>query len=98
MQAMDTSGALVGEFAPNEPGRGGTLRWGGRELTLRATGSIWQERYALLDGRRELGRFAGRRWGRRPVRGSLVDDATFEPGLVLFAAFVVRGLAEYAAQ
>ena len=57
-----------------------------------------QERYALEDGGRELGRFHGKSWGGTPVRMRVRDDAALEPGLLLFAAFVVRGLAEYAAQ
>jgi hypothetical protein len=68
------------------------------ELALRAVGNLWQERYALVDGRRELGRFRGRSWGRTPVRISHPDDTALEPGLLLFVAFVVRGLGEYAMQ
>jgi hypothetical protein len=36
--------------------------------------------------------------GRTPVRVRLTAGAALEPGLLLFAAFVVRGLAEYAVQ
>jgi len=72
--------------------RGGALRWAGRELALRPA-SRWRERYALADGDRELAVFDGRGWDRRPVRVSVDDAAAGEPGLVLFAAFVVRGLA-----
>jgi hypothetical protein len=39
----------------------------------------------------------GRSWGRRPVRITVEDFAALEPGLLLFTAFVVRGLAEDAA-
>ena len=48
---------------------------------------------ALADGDRELATFDGKGWGRRPVRVTIGGEAS-EPGLVLFAAFVVRGLAE----
>jgi hypothetical protein len=36
---------------------------------------------------------AGGGWGRRPVRVTVDDPGETEPGLILFAAFVVRGLA-----
>jgi hypothetical protein len=36
----------------------------------------------------------GRGWGRRPVKVSVDDPDALEPGLLLFAVFVVRGLAE----
>jgi len=65
---------------------------------LSATGgrpaASFRERYALLDGDRELALLEGKSWGRRPVRLSVATDAAVEPGLLLFAAFVVRGLAE----
>jgi hypothetical protein len=83
----------VGEFQPNSLRRGGALRWGGRRLMLRPAASF-RERYALLDGDRELALLEGKSWGRRPVRLSVATDAAVEPGLLLFAAFVVRGLAE----
>ncbi len=68
------------------------LSWAGRELALRPA-SRWRERYALADGDSELALFDGRGWGRRPVRVSVNDTSAVEPGLLLFAAFVVRGLA-----
>ena len=52
--------------------------------------------YALADGDRELALFDGRGWGKRPVRITVGEDS-IAPGLLLFAAFVVRGLAEDAA-
>src|SRR5688572_23935943 len=53
IEATDEAGAVVGEFEPRTIRRGGTLRWAGRELTLRPASS-WRERYALADGEREL--------------------------------------------
>ena len=53
MRATRPDGSLAGEFVPRDLRRGGTLRWGGRELTLRPASS-WRERYALADGDREL--------------------------------------------
>ena len=72
--------------------RGGTLRWAGRELRLRPAGA-WRERYALADGERELVVLEGKSWGRSPVKVTVDDPQSLESGLLLFAAFVVRGLA-----
>ena len=93
VQAIDTAGVVVGEFEPNAVRRGGKLRWNGRELTLRAASS-WRERYALAGGDRELAVLDGKGWGSRPVKVTIiVEPDAVEPGLLLFAAFVVRGLA-----
>lgn len=93
IEATDSSGTADGAFGPRGLRRGGTVRWAGRELTLRPASS-WRERYALAEGDRELAVLDGRGWGRRPVRITLDDPAAVEPGLLLFAAFIVRGLAE----
>ena len=93
IQATDATGAVVGEFEPRTIRRGGAIRWAGRELSLRPA-SAWRERYALADGDRELALLDGKGWGRRPVRVSIDDPGAVEPGLLLFATFVVRGLAE----
>jgi hypothetical protein len=93
IQATDAAGTAVGEFEPSSFRRGGKLRWAGRELTLRPA-SRWRERYALADGDRELAVLDGKGWGRRPVKVTVDDPGAVEPGLLLFAVFVVRGLAE----
>jgi hypothetical protein len=93
IEATDATGSLVGSFEPRKLRRGGALRWGGRELELRSA-SRWKERYALADGDRELAVLDGKGWGKRPVKITLDDPDLVEPGLLLFAAFVVRGLAE----
>jgi hypothetical protein len=93
IQATDATGVMVGEFEPRTLRRGGALRWAGRELSLRPA-SAWRERYGLADGDRELAIFDGKGWGRRPVKVDVEDLGALEPGLVLFATFVVRGLAE----
>lgn len=93
IQATDGAGAVVGEFEPRKLLRGGTLLWDRRELMLRPA-SRWRERYALAQGDRELAVFDGKGWGRRPVTVTIDDPGSVEPGLLLFAAFVVRGLAE----
>jgi hypothetical protein len=93
IEAVDAAGMTVGEFEPNTLRRGGAVRWDGRELTLRPA-SMWRERYALADGEHELVVLDGKGWGKRPVKVSIEDPAAIEPGLLLFAAFVVRSLAE----
>ncbi len=91
--ATDALGTVVGEFEPRGLHRGGTVRWAGRELTLRPASS-WRERYALADGDLELAVLDGKGWGSRPVSVTVDDSRAVEAGLLLFAAFVVRGLAE----
>jgi hypothetical protein len=93
IEAADAAGAVVGAFEPRTMRRGGALHWRGRELALRPA-SRWRERYAIADGDRELAILDGRAWGKRPVRVTVEDPGALEPGLLLFAAFVVRGLAE----
>jgi hypothetical protein len=91
-EATDHAGAVVGRFGPQGWRRGGPLWWDGRELALEPSSS-WRERYALRGGDRELALLEGKGWGRRPVRIRLTDPGT-GPGLLLFAAYVVRSLAE----
>ena len=91
-EATDTAGGVVGRFGPEGWKRGGPLWWDGRELALKPS-SAWRERYALVEGDRELALLEGKGWGRRPVRIRL-DDPTVDPALLLFAAYVVRLLAE----
>jgi hypothetical protein len=93
VDATDAAGATVGTFEPGSLRRGGALRWGDRRLVLRPAASF-RERYSLMDGDRELALLEGKSWGRRPVRLTVAADTAVEPGLLLFAAFVVRGLAE----
>ena len=91
--ALDETGATVGRFEPRSIRRGGEIAWRGRELSLRPA-SAWRERYALAEGETELALLDGKSWGRRPVAVTVDDSAALEPGLLLFAAYVVRGLAE----
>ena len=93
VEATDLAGTLVGEFEPRSIRRGGLLRWAGRELELRPASS-WRERYALADGDAELALLDAKGWGKRPVKVTLDDPETIDPGLLLFAAFVTRALAE----
>jgi hypothetical protein len=93
IQATDAAGTVIGEFEPRTLRRGGVVRWAGGELALRPA-SRWRERYALAEGDRELAVLDAKGWGKRPVKVTVADAAAIEPGLLLFAAFVVRGLAE----
>ena len=95
VDATDVTGSQVGTFEPHGLRRGGVLRWNGRELALRPA-SAWRERYALADGDAELATVESKGWGRRPVKVVVEDDATLEPGLLLFSVYVVRGLGEEA--
>jgi len=93
IEAVDEAGSPVGTFEPRSIRRGGVLTWAGRELALRPAASF-RERYALADGERELALLDGKGWGKRPVEVTVDDSDAVEPGLILFATFVVRGLAE----
>jgi hypothetical protein len=92
IEAVDAGGGLAGTFEPRAWHRGGTLSWEGRDFAL-SPASVFRERYALSDDRRELALLDGHSWGRRPVRITLEDRAAIDAGLLLFAAFVVRSLA-----
>lgn len=92
LKASDASGASVGEFEDRSFGRGGTLRWAGREIALRPSG-ISRQRFAMVDIERELATFEACGWGKHPVRIDVHDDVEFDLGLLLFGAFVVNKLA-----
>jgi hypothetical protein len=91
IEAIDALGEVIGDFHGRLLSSGGALRWGTRELTLRRS-SVLRERYALADGVHELAHFEVKSWGRRPVHVR-VDASTVDPGLLLFAVFVVRAAA-----
>ena len=93
IQATDPAGTVVGEFEGRSLKRGGTLRWDERDYVLQPD-SRWKEHYVLVDGERRLAMLEGKGWGKRPVRVEIDDSARLDPGLVLFAAFVVRALAQ----
>ena len=96
IEATDSAGAVVGTFDKRTLRRGGTLRWNGRELALHPD-SAWRERYVLADGERELATIEGKGWGKRPVKVAVGELGASDPGLLLFAAFVVRAVTEDAA-
>jgi len=93
IEAVAVSGEIVGEFRGRLLHSGGTIRWNGREVLLRR-GTMWRERYVLEDAGRKLARFDVRAWGRFPVSVRIELPAEVEPGLLLFAAFVVRAAAD----
>ncbi len=93
IEATDAAGVVAGVFEPRSFRRGGALLWFGREFALRPASS-WRERYALADGDRELALLDGKGWGRRPVKVTVGDPDAVDAGLLLFAAFIVRRLAE----
>jgi hypothetical protein len=93
IEASDATGAAVGSFAPRTLRRGGSLHWGARDFELRPA-SVWTERYALVDQDLEVAVLDGKSWGKRPVRITVDEPNLVEPGLLLFAAFAVRQLAE----
>jgi hypothetical protein len=92
-EAVDAAGSVVGSYQGRLLGRGGELQWGERGFALRSS-SFWRERYAVVDGERELAVLDGRSWGKRPVVVVVDDLAAIAPELLLFSAFVVRTLAE----
>jgi hypothetical protein len=94
IEATDVAGTTVGEFTMLGMRRGGTLDWDGRGLELRARRRAGATANALVDGARELALLDGKSWGRHPVKVTVADLDLVEPGLLLFAVFVVRGLAE----
>jgi hypothetical protein len=96
IEASDAVGAVVGSFDPRTIRRGGAVTWRGRDFELRPA-SAWKERYALAEGERELALLDGKGWRKRPVKVTVDDPNAVDPGLLLFAVFVVRRLAEDAA-
>jgi hypothetical protein len=96
VEAKDAAGADVGRWEYCGLRRRWTVFWANRAYALRPASS-WRERYALADGERELAVLDGKGWGKRPVKLELDDPNGTDPGLLLFAAFIVRGLAEDAA-
>lgn len=93
IEATNPAGALVGRFDGRSLEHGGSLRWEEHEYVLKPDRER-TERYALLDGERRLALLEGTGWGRRPIGVDVDDVGGTDPGLVLFAAFVVRALAE----
>jgi hypothetical protein len=92
-EAIDAAGPPVGSFEGGALRRGGVLRWDGCEFALRPS-SAWRERYALALEDHELAVIEGKGWGRRPVKVEVADIGAVAPALLLFAAFIVRSLAE----
>jgi len=96
IQATDAAGTVAGEFVPRGLRRGGTITWAGEQFTLHPAGPL-RERYVLAADERDLALIEGKSWGKTPVLMNLVEHDPPAPGLLLFAAFVVRQLAVTAA-
>lgn len=92
-EAVDAAGAVAGTFAVSGLRRGGAITWAGVPFALRPA-SRWRERFALSRDDHELAVLDGKGWGKRPVKVTAEDVGAVDPGLLLFAAFVVRALAE----
>jgi hypothetical protein len=93
--ATDAAGVVAGTFTGHSLKRGGTLRWAERELDLRPD-SHFKERYVLRAGEQRLATLNARAWGKHAVDVTVESLATIDPGLLLFAAFAVRSLADAA--
>lgn len=92
IQAADVAGEVVGEFSGRWLGHGAALRWSHRELALRID-RLRQDRYVLVDDDRTLATIDGVGSNKRPLNVSLDDTADIDPGLVLFAIYILRTLA-----
>lgn len=95
IQAADAAGAVAGEFRGRTLYRGGPLRWSDRGLSVRPD-SLWRERYVLIEDDRRLATIEAKGWSRQPVNIRVDGAAEIEPGLLLFAVFVVGTLAQSA--
>jgi hypothetical protein len=98
VDATDSQGNVIATFRPNQFRRGGELRWSGTAYALRPA-ALLRERYELFSVDREVASIEARGWWgwgtRRPLTMRVMDHA-LDPGLLLFAAFVVRTLADKA--
>jgi hypothetical protein len=93
IEATDETGRPTGTFEGNRGfRRGGTVRWESRDFTLQSRSTWKAQRFALLDGDRDMAVFEGRASDRRPVTVSIDQPDALDAGLLLFVAFVVRGL------
>jgi hypothetical protein len=93
-QAADAAGDIVGDFRGRTLHHGGVLQWSDRELDLRPHG-VRCERYALVEDRHKLATIESTRgWGRRRATITVDDPDGIDPGLLLFAVFVVTTLAQ----
>jgi hypothetical protein len=93
IEATDESGQPVGTFEGNRGWRrGGTVRWEGRDFTLRSRSTWKAQRFVLQQGEHEVAVFEGRGSDKRPVTVSADEPLALDAGLLLLTAFAVRGL------
>ena len=90
--STDETGTVVGEVRNRFSGRSDRLRWGGRDLTLRHDGPR-RDGHVLLDGDRRIALLTPKQPGKRAL-DVLIEDPGADPGLLLFAAFVVQACAD----
>ena len=98
IQATESDGHVTGTFQPRDIRRGGILHWQAHHYTLRPDSAV-RERYCLSGDGRELALLEAKGWWgwgtRRPLRLQLLDGTgAFDPGLLLFASFIVRTVAD----
>jgi hypothetical protein len=96
IEAFDATGDVVGTFSPRALRRASPLRWSDRELALQRV-SVLGQRYVLVDGGRQLASIEAKSSGERPVIVLVDDTANVDPGLLMFAVFIVRALSRDAA-
>ena len=94
------AGTRIGAFAPHRLNRGGRLDWRGDELRLEPAAHLAQ-RYALESRGEALAFLQARGWwgwgSLTPVTVELPDGAAVDGPLLIFAVYVVRTLADRAA-
>jgi hypothetical protein len=93
--ATDETGTVVGLYRSPMRKPGGPVGWAERELQLRRS-STFRQHYALSEGEQELALFhgTGRARGKSPISLTIDDPTALDPGLILFAAYIVRGIVE----
>lgn len=91
IQAADAAGDIVGEFRGRRLHHNTTLRWFDRELAL-TTDRLRCDRYILVEDDRTLATIDGTGSGKHPLNITINGTAEVDPGLLLFAAYVVRTL------
>jgi hypothetical protein len=90
VEATDAAGTVVAHFAPQLLSQGGALDAGGRVFELTAA-AFAKKRYVLREAALELAVFPAASWGKRTTV-AVGDREAVDPLLLLFCAFVSRGL------
>jgi hypothetical protein len=93
IQATDAAGDVIGEFSGGRLDQSMTLRWSNRELVLWSNGPS-DHRYVLIDGDRALTTIDGDHLSKRSPTISITDAGDTDPGLLLFAVYVVHAVTQ----